>query len=719
MGYDMEPMLELFIYETNQLVDQLEQTCIEVEDAGQYSEEAINEIFRGMHTIKGSSGMMMYDDLSKLSHSLEDLFDLMRSNKEIAVDVQKVTDLTLDALDFIKEEMASIEAGEGAKQDASDRITNIKDYLALIKGEPVLKGERQKEGLPEVANYYIASQDEVETVYTYEITIFFDDDCVMENVRAFTLMNNLKDMCLSLTSVPDNLLEGDEALIDIIRKNGFYLCAQSNEAKEAFDAYLTGYPYVKRHIIDMGLPPDIRLEEIEGDPLKDLLQILEKEPSPKPELALSQSPVSILSNEHVVQEEIEMENSDVDDVSPVNNSNGSNTKRQADSKSNMTMISVSVDKLDKLMDLVGELVVSEAMVTRNSRVMSVMDEALNKSIRQHRKIINDMQDVAMSVRMVPLSATFQKMKRIVRDVSKNLDKKINLLLIGEHTEADKNIIEKISDPLMHLIRNACDHGIELPQERKAAGKHEMGTVTLEAKSSGGDVVILVRDDGKGLDADRIYQKAIQRGMVQEEAPRPADEILFSYIFMPGFSTKEEVSTYSGRGVGMDVVTKNIEKIGGNISIASEKGKGSTITIKIPLTLTIIEGMRMRVGHTEFIMPITAIRESFKLRKEQYVVDPDENEIVLIRGVSYSLLRLYKQYGIRHEAMLPTEGIVIYIGDEDKRMCLLVDELIGEQQVVVKPLPKYMQRVPGISGCAILGDGGISLILDMDGLLKIM
>ncbi len=384
------------------------------------------------------------------------------------------------------------------------------------------------------------------------------------------------------------------------------------------------------------------------------------------------------------------------------------------------MISVNVNKLDKLMDLVGELVVSEAMVTRNNLMSKVADETMNKAIRQHRKkIINDMQDVAMSVRMVPLSGTFQKMKRIVRDVSKNLDKKIVLKLIGETTEADKNIIEKMSDPLMHLIRNSCDHGIEVPADRIANGKSETGIITLEARNSGGDILILVKDDGKGLDADKIYEKAIEKQLITKEMPRPSDDDLFNYIFMAGFSTKEQVSSYSGRGVGMDVVTQNIEKIGGSINVTSDKGVGSTVTIKIPLTLTIVEGMRLRVANREFILPITAIQESFKVKEENYVTDPDGDEIILIRGASYSLLRLYNQYDIPHEPIEAKEGIVIFIGDENKKMCLLADELIGEQQVVVKPLPKYINRVQGISGCAILGDGGISLILDMDGLLRLV
>lgn len=685
MAYDLEPMLELFIYETKQMLDNIEKTCMEVEDVGSYSEEAINEIFRGMHTIKGSAGMMMYDDISKLSHALEDLFDLLRNDSSLSYDTAIVTDLTLETLDFIKSEMVEIEDGNGASRQADKEIKTIKTYIGELKGEPKKRGRAKKEPLPEVANYYIASEAEDSKGHLFDITIRFTSDCVMENVRSFTLMNNVREMCSDIKETPSNLLEGDETLVQQIKENGFLMRVTSTESEEAFTDYLTGYPYVESFTIEA---------VSEGEELDELLIILDEADE-----------VSIVVDEPEPEQDKPKKST--------NSDRKSNKQSQA-----MTMISVNVDKLDKLMDLVGELVVSEAMVTRNDKMLSIMDEGMNKAVRQHRKIINDMQDVAMSIRMVPLSGTFQKMKRIVRDVSKNLDKKMTLKLIGENTEADKNIIEKISDPLMHLIRNACDHGIEIPSDRLAKGKPEMGTITLEAKNSGGDVIIEVKDDGKGLDADRIYDKAVEKGLIPKDVPRPADEDLYNYIFMAGFSTKEEVSTYSGRGVGMDVVTQNIEKIGGSLSVSSKKDEGSTVSIKIPLTLTIVDGMRLKVKNSEFIIPITAIQESFKVQAENYVVDPYGDEIILIRGSSYHLLRLHKQYGIHDEKVHPEEGIVIFIGDENKKICLLADELIGEQQVVVKPLPKYINRVAGLSGCAILGDGGISLILDMDGLLRL-
>lgn len=712
MGYDMEPMLEVFIYETNQILDNIEKVVIDVEDTGSYNNESINEVFRGMHTIKGAAGMMMYDNMSKLAHALEDLFDMLRSDDKVPYDTQVVTDLTLDTIDFLKEEMISVEAKKSVDTDPSTVIGKINNYMRELKGEPKKRGRAKKTQPPKVDNYYISSlSNEDSDVNQIFIHITFVADCVMNNVRAYTLLNALRNLCIDVAHYPDNLLDEDESIMTFIKEKGFFMKVETSEAVKSFKEFIDGYPYVdtfKVKMYEAGDLPDEMGMEAEADSEQTLDQLV----------------ITLDEDEEVILEE-QVDNDQVQDDGESKEGEG---KEVAESKvsdakarpsSALKMISVNVEKLDKLMDLVGELVVSEAMVTRNNIVQGVMDDALDKNIRQHRKIITDMQDITMSIRMVPLSATFQKMKRIIRDISKSTDKQIELKIIGENTEADKNIIELISDPLMHLIRNSCDHGIETPSERKKKGKAEKGTVTLEAKNSGGDVWIVVKDDGKGLDTDKIYQKALEKNLISPDLPRPADEVLYNYIFKAGFSTKEAVSQFSGRGVGMDVVTQNIEKIGGSISVESIKDEGSTIIIKIPLTLTIIDGMRLRVANREFILPITTIKESFKIDKEDYVVDPSGNEMILVRGETISVLRLYDHYKIPNAVEDIHEGIIIIISDGNKQICVFADELVGEQQVVVKPMPNRISRVDGISGCAILGDGGISLILDMDGLLRII
>ena len=325
----------------------------------------------------------------------------------------------------------------------------------------------------------------------------------------------------------------------------------------------------------------------------------------------------------------------------------------------------------------------------------------------------------MSIRMVSLSASFHRMQRIVRDMCHRLNKKVRLSIVGEETEVDKNIIDQISDPLMHLVRNAIDHGIGSPKERIAAGKDEVGTITLEAKHAGNDVLIIVKDDGKGLSKAEILKRAREKGLIDKEGVELNDKEVYQLIFAPGFSTKTDVSEFSGRGVGMDVVSKNIEKVGGSVLIDSERGKGTSITFKIPLTLSIIDGMNVRVGKGYYTIPTISIRESFRPKKDDVITDPNGNEMILVRGHSYPILRLHRRFGIKDGIEEFAEGILVMIEEGDMAICLFVDELVGQQQVVVKALPSYVKvakKGSGLAGCTLLGDGSISLILDVGGLM---
>ena len=304
------------------------------------------------------------------------------------------------------------------------------------------------------------------------------------------------------------------------------------------------------------------------------------------------------------------------------------------------------------------------------------------------------------------------MNRIVRDMSKKLNRKVHLEIIGEETEVDKNIIEHISDPIMHLIRNAVDHGIEPEAERLAMGKSEHGNITLEAKNSGGDVLIIVKDDGRGLNREKIIEKARANGLLTGSVDELSNREVFSFIFLPGFSTKENVSEFSGRGVGMDVVTKNIEKIGGTVSVDSVPSQGTTITIKVPLTLAIIAGMNIRVGKSIYTIPTIAIRECFRPGENDVFSDPDGREMIMIRGQCYPILRLHSFFKVKTDVVHMHQGIIIVVENNNESVCLFADELLGEQQVVVKALPNYIRKVQGLAGCTLLGNGTISLILDV-------
>lgn len=329
----------------------------------------------------------------------------------------------------------------------------------------------------------------------------------------------------------------------------------------------------------------------------------------------------------------------------------------------------------------------------------------------------------MSLRMVPVSGIFQKMKRIVRDMGKELNKDVELVLSGEDTEIDKTIVDGISDPIMHLVRNAMDHGIESDEERKSNGKDKKGTIKLSASNTGGEIHITVEDDGRGFNSSKILAKAKSKDLLTKPESEYTVKEIYQFLMMPGFSTNEAVTEYSGRGVGMDVVKSNVEKVGGTVALDSKEGIGTIITFKIPLTLTIVSGMQVEVGQSEFIIPIKNIQQSFRTVEDEIIHHTDGGEMILIREKCYPIVRLNEYFNIPTDVTSIEEGILILVESSDNRICLFADNIIGEQQVVVKPLPsilnKYNLKESGVSGCSILGDGSINLILDVGNIIESM
>ncbi|MDR2168780.1 MAG: chemotaxis protein CheA [Planctomycetaceae bacterium] len=375
-------------------------------------------------------------------------------------------------------------------------------------------------------------------------------------------------------------------------------------------------------------------------------------------------------------------------------------------------IRVDLHKLDILINLVGELVIAESMVTRCPAVAHVEDEYYNRAKHQLRRICDDLQDVAMSVRMIPLSATFRKMIRLVHDLATKTGKRIKLNLVGEDTEVDKTVIEQIADPLVHIVRNSCDHGVELPDERVKAGKSDTGTVTLEGRHEGGEVWIIIKDDGRGLNKEKIIAKAIEKGLVGNEVRDWPEDRIFKLIFEPGFSTADKVTDVSGRGVGMDVVKRNIEKLNGRIDISSKYGEGSIFTLRIPLTLAIVDAMLVRVGDGRYMIPTLTIRESLVPTMKQVTITPEGREILRLREEMVPIIRLYDVFGCKPGAERLRDGILIVAEDGGRSFAFFVDEIIGQQQTVIKGLPDYIGEANGFSGCTILGDGTVSLIVDV-------
>lgn len=378
-----------------------------------------------------------------------------------------------------------------------------------------------------------------------------------------------------------------------------------------------------------------------------------------------------------------------------------------------SFVKVDTQQLDSLVDLVGELVISQSMLVQDA---TAQDQQAARTLTQLCRSTKELQRLAMSLRMVPVRGTFQKMIRLVRDLAVKSGKPVELVTHGEETELDRTITEKISDPLIHMIRNAVDHGIEKPEARVAAGKPAQGTITLRASHQGGSIVIEIQDDGAGLNRERILAKAVAQGLAKPDEALPDSEI-FKFIFAAGFSTAEKVTDLSGRGVGMDVVRRNIEKLRGKIDIASMPGRGSTFTIRLPLTLAIIDGLIISVAGQRYILPTLSVRESFRPTAAMLSSVHERGEMVNVRGRLLPLLRLGALFDPAGPATDPTQALVVVVESDHQQRCLLVDQLIGKQEVVIKSLGETFKRNPALAGAAILGDGRVGLILDVGALVK--
>lgn len=667
---DRDPILEMFLFESAQLIEQLEEQLLDIERSHQLSSAHVDTIFRIMHTIKGSSAMMEFDALALLAHALEDLFEKYRSQPDTVVNGGQLVDLVLKAVDFCKGEIANIERGEALGNRPDELIDQIKGFFSSLNGS---------EGVLEICQakgHYLAR-------------LWFEPGCEMENLRAFTAIHSLMPLTEELDYIPADIADNEESSSQI-REQGFFIRFSSSADMDLLQNTLEQTLFLDRlelAVTDRSTWLKSRMEGATSSdraaacPDDHQMDLLSGAASPSALERKSSTP-------------------DVIEKSATGNS----------------MISVPVRKLDQLMDLVGELVISEAMVIKNPELEELELPSFQKAARQLFKLTNELQDLAMSIRMVPVAATFQKMQRIVRDMNRKLGKDVELQLSGEETEVDKSIIDTLSDPLMHLIRNALDHGIEAPDERAAAGKPARGLLELSARSAGGDVWITIQDDGRGLDRDRILAKARSRNLLTKPEHEYSDREIFQFILLPGFSTKEVVTEFSGRGVGMDVVREKISRIGGLINLDSNPGQGTTISIRIPLTLAIINGMQISVGDSNYIVPITSIRESFRVDEQKILQDPDGNEMVMLRGECCNVVRLHRKYEVQTGIEELAHGILVVVEDEDRSYCLFADRLVGEQQVVVKPLPTYLKKSEGLAGCTILGDGSISLILDVAGLV---
>lgn len=701
MSAGSDSILDAFLYETNTLLEQLDSIVLAAEQQDSFSQEDINTIFRIMHTIKGSSAMMEYNSLMTIAHRAEDLFAIIRDKTMDVVPESlrpELFDLLFQTIDFFRQELEHIENEQPLTENIDTLLQKVNRLIDQINagGQP----QPEQTSAPQTTQTAPADQPAAAqggSGFPYGLRVFFDEGCGMENLRAFMLVSSVKDLCAEgdFTYEPQGV-DSDPATADQIVESGFLLSFRNQSDRDAAIHAVTASGSVRSYQAeDKPVQP--------AAPAPQPAQSTAQAESPKSAAAAPQTAVSSGSTQ---------KNAAKKPAAPAPKSEGTPHHKES-------LISVNLNKLDQLAAVVGEIVITESMVTASPDLKGMKLDAFTKSARQLRKLTDELQDVSMSLRMVPVSGTFQKMHRIVRDMCKKLGKQARLTLVGEDTEVDKTIVDSIGDPIMHIVRNSMDHGIEeTAQQRIDAGKDPVGEIILSARHTGSEVIIEIQDDGQGVNYDSVLDKAIRVGLAQPDVEYSHKDII-NFLMAPGFSTNTEVTEYSGRGVGMDVVKKNVEEVGGTVSITSEPGKGMTTTLKIPLTMAIMDGMEVSVSGSIFTIPIHNIRQSFKITDSDLIRDAAGGEMFKCMGNFYPVIRMRDLYHMDGGVTRIEDGILIWLDSGEHSYCLFVDELLGEQQVVVKPLPAYLNRFniksSGIAGCTILGDGNISIILDVSNL----
>lgn len=713
----MEAMVDMYIFETTSLLEQLDEILMRTEKENVMGEEDINEIFRIMHTIKGSSAMMGLENMSTLAHTVEDMFFILRDNKDLTASISHtyLYELVFAASDLMKNEIDTVGDASIEATDFSEQKQKIRDYIEVLKNggaepavvEPVSPALGQ--AVDAIANVVEPEKKADETPAGINddfvtVRVFFEDGCQMENLRAMILLNTIRDDCEYIESIPSDV-ETNPETAKIIIDEGFIIKFKSSTCPEDIYTHIENALNVKSYeVIENTVAAPAPVPAVEEKSVSaSQVTVQQATPSTAAATATATAPAPKPATPQASTQ------------------SASQAVLQAKSPVKQSLISVNLNKLDMLLDMVGEIVITEAMVTSSPDLKGVKLDNFHKASRQLRKLTDELQDIVMSIRMVPLSGVFNKMSRIVRDMKIKLNKDVDLVFQGEETEVDKSVIDNLNDPLMHLVRNAMDHGIETPEEYAASGKTEKSRVTLSAFNSSGEVVIVVADNGKGINKDKVLAKAKENGLLTKDESEYTDKEIYNLIMAPGFSMKEQVTEFSGRGVGTDVVKKNIEKIGGTVYVDSKFGEGTSFIIKIPLSLAIVEGMEVSIGDSIFTIPTSTVRESFKIKDKQLIHDTDKGEMIMIRGICYPLIRLHEIYDIKPKSEDLKDGIVILVEADGKSTCLFADELIGEQQVVVKPfsalLNKYNVKKNGMAGCSILGDGSITIILDINNIIN--
>ena len=692
MAVDLSRFQESFFTESAEHVETIESGLLALEQRPN-DLDLLNRIFRGAHSIKGNAGMFHFTAIAELTHKMENILDDLRNEKMPVT--PHVIDVLLRALDGLKNLLDAAQGGEAADEAAIHVLEGELD--ACQKGRPASAQEGAfAETGPQAFPLQAATWRRVQIDWSALPELFQRG---MDPAQIFKELHEL-GMVKTLHVRTDGL-----PALDALDPERCYL---GWRVELETDAPIAQIEEVFAFVRDGSELAIIDCAPKKPEPYKRVGDILVEEGVVTPE----QIAESLAKQKPLGEILVEEKKASPQQV------HQALQKQQQLKKNEVASIRVDTEKIDKLINLVGELVITQSMITDLSEKFTLAQlPVLQERITQLERNTREIQERVMSIRMMPIGSAFHRFPRLVRDLAGKSGKQIQLVMSGEETELDKTLIEAIGDPLTHLVRNSADHGLELPEERVAQGKPERGTIRLHAYHDGGNICIAVEDDGRGLNREKIIKKAIEKGIIADGS-NMSDEAVYQLIFRPGFSTAETITDVSGRGVGMDVVKRNIEGLGGSVDIQSTMGKGSRLTLKLPLTLAIIDGMTVRVGQDNYIIPLIAVTESIRPKPNELQRIVGKGEVVNLRGEWVPVVKLYEAFALTPDFTDPSQALLVIVEADGRRLAVLVDELTGQQQVVIKSLEQNFRKVEAISGATILGDGQVALILDVPGLAKL-
>jgi two-component system, chemotaxis family, sensor kinase CheA len=702
-GIDLSQFYQVFFEEAGENLENMEQLLLEL-DIEAADDEELNAIFRCAHSIKGGAATFGFSDVAELTHQMETLLDKLRRHE--LTPTAPMVDVLLQSGDALK---AMLGRHQGSGADVVDTTELLVNIRAMAMGQAVAAPVVAKPAVaPVAAPVVVAAALAPAAPTSGQRTV---------ELRVGPLSNpkqadNLIDLFKEITDLGTiEALPHDAALAGVRRFKVETAAAES----ELLDLFTFHVAREEVAFLPFGTPSPASSVEDTSYGFFDAPEAASAAtPAPTPETGYG-----FFDNAPGAPEMAAVTPAAAEPTAVVPAAMAKPVAAKAEKPAaamEASTIRVSVEKVDQLINLVGELVITQAMLAQNSRGLDpVVYQQLVTGLTDLDRNTRDLQEAVMSIRMIPMSTVFSRFPRMLRDLANKLGKKVELVTQGEATELDKGLVEKITDPLTHLVRNSCDHGVEMPADRLAKGKPEVGTITLAASHQGGSIVIEVRDDGRGLSREKLLKKAREKGI---DAPDSlTDNEVWNLIFAPGFSTAEEVTDVSGRGVGMDVVKKNITSLGGTVEIDSAEGYGMRVAVRLPLTLAIMDGMSVGVGEEVYILPLSSVVESFQVSTEMIKTVGGSGRVVEVRDEYMPVIELEKVFNVPRFDWEHNSGIMVVVEAESGRVALLVDELLGQQQVVVKNLESNYRKVNDVSGATIMGDGRVALILDVGSLVR--